>query len=329
MADLTTTYLGLSLHNPIIVGSSGLTNNIESIKKIAKNKAGAIVLKSIFEEQITMEANKAVENDASLSTYPEAADYISNYTKQENVGQYLKLIEDAKKAVHIPVIASVNCVSSTEWTSFAKKIEAAGADALELNAFVLPSDEKNDSEKNEKFYFDLTEKVRKEISIPIALKMSYYSAGLAQLIQKLSWSGNINGLVLFNRFFSPDIDIDKMQVVANNIFSTPEEISTSLRWIALMSPKIKTDLSASTGIHSGEGIIKQILAGAKTVQLATAVYQNGPEIIPDMLKELEKWMDDNKYAKLDDFRGKMNQENTANPAAYERIQFMKYFAGIE
>lgn len=327
MTDLSTSYLGLKLENPIIIGSSGLTNSVEKIINLEKNRAGAVVLKSVFEEQINLEINKAVASDQS--GYPEAADYIKNYTKQESIGQYLSLIEDAKKAVNIPVIASVNCVSANEWTSFAKRIESAGADALELNAFILPSNENMDASQNEQIYFDIIEKVRSEVSIPIALKMSYFSSGLANLVQKLCWSGNINGLVLFNRFYSPDIDVDKLLVGASNIFSSPEEVSIPLRWTALLSPKVKCDIAASTGIHDGKSVIKMLLAGATAVQIASIIYNKGPEYITYMLTELEAWMGKNKYKDIESFRGKMNQEKISNPAALERIQFMKYYSGIE
>ncbi|MBU0763781.1 MAG: dihydroorotate dehydrogenase-like protein [Bacteroidetes bacterium] len=327
MTDLTTSYLGLKLKNPVIIGSSGLTNTIDKIRDLEKNRAGAVVLKSIFEEQILMEIGKAVSQDVSV--YPEAADYISNYTKAEAIGTHLRLIGEAKKTMTIPVIASINCVSAGEWTGYAKKIESAGADALEINAFILPSNAENDSVANEKFYFDLIGKVHDEIKIPIALKMSSYSSGLAGLIQRIDWTGHVDGLVLFNRFYSPDIDIERMTVTTSNVFSEPGEITTPLRWIALMSGKVKCDLAATTGIHDGDGVIKQILAGAQAVQIVSCIYKNGPEYIGTILKSVEDWMERNKFSSLKEFRGKMSQNKVDNPAAFERIQFMKYYAGIE
>jgi len=328
MADLRTKYMGLELKNPVIVGSSGLTNSYEKIKEFEKLGAGAVVLKSLFEEQIDFQVHKSVSQSESIYSYPEAEDYISNYTKDNSVTEYLDLIKKCKSDVSIPIIASVNCVSSAEWISFAKRIEDAGADALEVNIFVLPSDPKRSSDQNEQVYFDVAMAIIKEISIPVAFKVSYYFSGFAKTALKLSWTG-IKGMVLFNRFFSPDIDIDKFEVTASNVFSTPEEISTSLRWVAMLSDRLHCDIAASTGVHDGAGIIKQLLAGAKAVQIASTLYKNGGDVIPKMLEFLEGWMDKHDFKTTDEFIGKMSFKETTNPAAYERVQFMKHFAGIE
>jgi dihydroorotate dehydrogenase (fumarate) len=329
MADLSTKYMGISLKNPIIVGSSGLTNSVENIIKIEQSGAGAVVLKSLFEEQIRYEVSKALtSDDESMSMYPEAMDYISNYSKNHKINAYLDMIREAKAATDIPVIASINCISATEWISFAKKIQDAGADGLELNVFVLPSDPNHGAAENEKLYFDLVEAVLKQVTIPVSLKISYYFSGLARFTRQLSWTG-IKGMVLFNRFFSPDIDINNFKVTSTNVFSTPEEISTSLHWVAMLSDILHCDISASTGVHDGKGVIKQLLAGATTVQVTSVLYKEGFARIPAMLKDLGEWMDRNKFEKIEDFRGKMSYKSTENPAAYERMQFMKHFAGIE
>ena len=328
MADLKTKYMGLELKNPIIVGSSGLTNSVENIIEIEKNGAGAVVLKSLFEEQIMQEISKTISHDEHSNLYPEATDYIINYSKDNAVSNYLTLIKDAKAAVNIPVIASINCVSSLEWTSFASKIEEAGADALELNIFILPSDPKKSGDENEKMYLDIIQSIQKVVSIPIAVKLSYYFSSLAKTALSLSWTG-IAGMVLFNRFFSPDIDIDTFEVKPTNVFSTPEELSISLRWVAMLSSRLHCDIAASTGIHDGEAVIKQLLAGAKAVQISSVLYKNGFGEIKPMLAELESWMGKHKFNSLNDFIGKMSIKETDNPAAYERVQFMKYFSGIE
>ena len=328
MADLRSKYLGLELKNPIIVGSSGLTNSVEKIKEIEKAGAGAVVLKSLFEEQINFHSHKTVSQSESIYAYPEAEDYISNYTKENDVSSYLTLIRDCKKSVSIPVIASINCISQSEWLTFARKIEEAGADALELNIFILPSDPQHTAEQNEKVYFNIAQEIVKQVSIPVAIKVSYYFSGLAKTMLKLSWTG-IHGLVLFNRFFSPDIDIDKFEVTATNVFSSREELSISLRWVAMLSDRLHCDISASTGVHTGEDVVKQLLAGAKSVQIASTVYKNGNGVIGDMVKFLEKWMDKHNFKSSTDFIGKMSFKEADNPAAYERVQFMKHFAGIE
>ena len=328
MVDLSTRYMGLELKNPIIAGSSGLTNSVENVKKIEENGAGAIVLKSLFEEQINFAISKSFAQGDDRLAYPEAMDYISHYTHTNDVDKYLGLIRESKEAVNIPVIASINCVSSDEWVSFAKKIEDAGADGLELNIFTLPSDPKKQAAENEKVYFDILESTLKQVSIPVAAKISYYFSGLASTALKLSWTG-ISGMVLFNKFFSPDIDIDKFEVVSSNVFSTPQDLSISLRWVAMLSDKLHCDIAASTGIHDGQAMIKQLLAGAKAVQLASVLYKDGFGQIAVMLKELEEWMDRHNFENLDSFIGKMSYKEVKDPASYERVQFMKHFSGIE
>jgi len=328
MIDLKTSYLGLELKNPLIIGSSGLTKSVENIKKFEKLGAAAVVLKSLFEEQIKHDIQKVHHASDSLYAYPEADDYIANYARHNSIDEYLNLISDAKKNVKIPIIASINCVSSEEWTVFAKKIQDAGADAIELNAFILPSDFGRSSEQNEKVYFDIIENVKKQVTIPIALKIHQYFSALAQTAQKLSWTG-ISGLVLFNRFYAPDIDVDTLKIVPSNLYSKPEEISTSLRWVAILSGNVQCDIASSTGVHDGNGMIKQLLAGAKAVQICSTLYKNGFEQIEHILNDLEGWMKENKYNSIEDFRGKMSHKKTENPAAYQRVQFMKHLAGIE
>lgn len=328
MADISTTYMGLKLTSPVIIGSSGLTNSIENIKEFAARGAGAVVLKSLFEEQIRHEIAQTSSHDHVANMYPEAQDYISNYSRNHRVDEYLDLIRKARQEVSIPIIASINCISSEEWISFARKIQDAGASALELNVFIMPSDPSFGAEQNEKVYFTILEEVRKLITIPIALKISYYFSGLAKMALKLSWAG-AKGLVLFNRFYSPDINIKTLKVVATNVFSTPEEISTSLRWVAMLSDRVYCDVCASTGIHDSQGLIKQLLAGAKAVQIASTLYKNGFGRIDEMNAGLIAWMDEHKYSKIEDFNGMMSFKKAENPGAYERVQFMKHFAGIE
>jgi len=324
--SLSVKYLGLNLKNPIIIGSSGLTNSVEKIINLEKSGAGAVVLKSLFEEQILMEMG--ISDNQNYNSYPEAYDYARYYTKEKSICDYLNLLEEAKESVKIPVIASINCVDSKEWSSFSKNIESSGADALEINISMLPSDIKASSIDNEKKYFDIISEVRKNIKIPIALKMSSYSAGLAQLIQKLSWTQNVDAFVLFNRYYSPDIDLDKMKIVSSNILSSPAEISVSLRWIALLSNKIELPLVATTGIHDSEGVIKQILAGAQAIQIVSTVYKNGNKYIGEIITGLENWMNKNNYSSLSDFRGLLSYDKAKDAGSFERIQFMKYYSNI-
>jgi dihydroorotate dehydrogenase (fumarate) len=328
MADLSTSYMGLKLRNPIIAGSSGLTNSIENIQKLFSHGAGAIVLKSLFEEQINFGINKTFDRNENNYSYPEALDYISQYARENDLEKYLRLIDDAKRTVDIPIIGSINCVTSSEWATFAKNIQDAGADALELNIFVLPSDPRRKAEQHEQIYFDIIKSVLKQVKIPVAAKISSYFSGMTNMALQLSWTG-ISGLVLFNRFYSPDIDIDKFEVTSNNIFSTPAEMSRTLRWVAMLSDKVHCDIAASTGIHDGEAIIKQLLAGARAVQLASVLYQKGFGQIEVMLKDIDQWMIKHQFDHTQDFIGRMSLKEVKNPAAFERVQFMKHFSGIE
>lgn len=325
MVDLKTNYLGLSLKNPIIIGSSGLTDSVEKIKKLEENGAAAVILKSIFEEEITLEYEKIVAEESSKRYKDEFLDYLDYKIKEENITKYVTLIAEAKKAVDIPIIASINCSSTHEWTNFAKELEAAGADALEVNLFILPSNLEKTPEENEKLYFTIIDRLKERVKIPISLKISYYFSNLALMIKKLSESG-IDGLVLFNRFYSPDFDIENMSVTSTNVLSHPDELAMSLRWMAIMSNRVKCDLAASTGVHDGEAAIKQILAGANVVQIVSTVYNNGPEKVQNILKDMKKWMIAKNYSSIDEFRGKMSQATSGNPSVYERVQFMKYFS---
>jgi dihydroorotate dehydrogenase (fumarate) len=343
MSNLSTNYMGLQLKNPLIVGSSGLTNTIDELKKIAAAGAGAVVLKSIFEEQILHETEKLMKAqdgkmeaiqkgygnvlDTRSYDYAEALSYISNFAKEHTLSDYLSFIQEAKKAIDIPVIASINCVTAYDWHYFARRIEAAGADALELNIYVLPSNPLAIGTDNEKIYFDVIEAVKKQVSIPVSVKMSYYFSGLANSLIKVSNTG-VKGMVLFNRPFQPDINIETGEITSSHLLSEPAEYSHALRWIAILSGRVGCDLVASTGIHDHETVIKQIMAGATAIQLASVLYKHGFEEISRILSGLSQWMENHHYEKLGDFRGKLSQVNLSNPAVFDRVQFMKLYSKI-
>lgn len=324
MADLSTTYMGLKLKNPLIAASSALTDTLEKVITLAKEGIGAIVLKSLFEEQIQMEID-ALGTNNMFNTYSEAENYVSYYTKEHNVNNYLKLIEDAKKAVDVPIIASINCKSAGEWTNFAKKIEDAGADAIELNMFILPSDENVSGEEIEKTYFDLISEIKSIVQIPIALKISSYFSGMANTLVKLSNSG-ISSLVMFNRFYNPDVDLDTETLTSSRIYSVPEENSNNIRWIGILSGKLNCDISSTTGIDNGLTAMKNILVGANTVQIASALYKHSTHYVGTMLKEMENWMNSKNYKSISELTGKLNSTNIKHPLVYERSQFMKYYS---
>lgn len=326
--DLSTKYLGLDLPTPVIVGSSGLTDTAKKIEELEKYGAGAVVIKSIFEEEITMEYEKVLAEEAPSRYKDDYLDYFDYKIKEQNLGNYIKLITDAKKKVKIPVIASINCTSSHEWTYFARKIEEAGADAIELNIFELPSTLDKSLEDIDHDYLEIINDVKNIVKIPLSIKISYYFSNLGRAVRVLSKTG-VSGIVMFNRFFSPDIDLDKMEIISTNVFSTPQELPTSLRWIGIMANRVKCDLAASTGVHDGKAVVKQLLAGANAVQMVSALYQNGPEYLKTVIEEIEAWMKEKGHEKIDDFRGMMSQEQYVNPALYERVQFMKYFSDRE
>jgi len=329
MPDLNTKYLGLTLKNPIVIGSSGLTDSVDKIIELEKNGVGAVVLKSLFEEQILLEADhslkKAQEDGMIYSDYSETLDYIDVHVKEKELGNYIQLIRDAKSKVSIPVIASINAVTDMEWTGFAKKIEDAGADAIELNIFIMPFNLENNCDANEKMYYSIVNKVKSVVSIPVSVKISPYFANLGKVITKLEGAG-ANGVVLFNRFSNPDIDIANERVTVADVYSIPTDIATSLRWIAIMAKHVKFDMAASTGIHDGASVIKQLLAGAKVTQVTSAVYKHGPEVIVSMLSFVNDWMEQKGYNYVDQFRGKLSQLEDTNNNVFERIQFMKYFS---
>ncbi len=324
--DISTTYLGLKLNSPLIAGSSGLTGSVAKIKAMAQHGAGAVVLKSLFEEEIYFEQEDILKEAEADGVDLGQFDYYDYHLKGEKLERYVTLIAEAKQAVDIPVIASINCLYSHEWTAFASRLEAAGADAFELNMFFLPSDFQRSAREQEAAYFKIIEKVMATVSIPVSLKISYYFSNLGPMIQRLSQTG-VKGIVLFNRFFSPDIDIDNFKVKPSFVFSSPAELAVSLRWVAIMAQKVDCDLAASTGVHNGAALIKQLLAGARAVQTASSLYKNGPAHVATMIDALKSWMQKHGFDSLDDFRGRMSQEATTNPAIYERAQFMRYFGG--
>jgi len=326
MPNLETTYLGLKLKNPIMVGSSGLTRSVGKIEACEEAGAGAIVIKSLFEEVL---ANEDLGFEDATMTHTEAYDYLrSQANLQYGPQEYCTIISEAKKKVKIPVIASINCVSPKWWPDFAKKVEAAGADAIELNVYPLVNDSGSSSAQVEQLYYEIFDAVKSRISIPVAMKISMYITSLPHLAMQLSRKG-LNGLVMFNRFVEPDIDINAIKMKTTFPFSSKDDINHVLRWVALLSGRIKTDLSATTGIHSPEAVIKLLLAGATTVQLASVLYKKGFKKIDEMLTAVENWMKKNDFNKIADFKGKLSFATSATPDIYLRSQFMERVREVE
>ena len=326
--DLSTRYLGITLKNPIIVASSGLTSTTESVVDCEKHGAAAVALKSLFEEQILFKYQEKLNELKLDTTYPEAEEYINRHTKQKAVEEYLTLIKSCKKAVSIPVFASINCISASEWTNFAKEIELAGADGLELNLSILPSDTTRTSKQIEDTYIEILNDVVKKLSIPVTIKISSYFSSLAKTALRFSFTG-VKGMVMFNRFFTPDIDIEEFKIISGNIYSSPSDINPTVRWISILSERVFCDIAASTGIHEGQGLVKVLLAGARAAEICSVLYEKGLGEIGVMLKFLEDYLKRHNFSSVNEIIGKMSMRQTENPAAFERVQFMKQFSGIE
>ena len=323
MANISTRFFGLDLKSPVIAASSSMTGHAEQVVKLAEAGAGAIVLKSIFEEEIFSELQEELALRTGLNSDPEYLDYFDYVIKEDTLRKYLHLISDIKAKTTVPIVASINCVSSSEWTLFARKIEEAGADALELNMFVTPSDATKTSETGESFYFETIQKVLQVVKIPVTVKISHYFSNLAGIVKKMSETG-IAGITIFNRFYNPDIDIQSETVVVSDVLSTQHDYLLPLKWTGILSGQIKIDLSATSGIHSAETAIKFLLSGASSVQVASVIYHEGPSAITRMNQGISDWMDKKGYKTIADFKGSLSH-SASSAQAWERTQFMKYF----
>ena len=327
MIDLRTRHMGLELRTPVIVAASGLTKSADAVGECAAAGAGAVVLKSIFEEQI--EAELAGGEDVVLPgrQLPEAYEFIRSHGRDRAVERHLQTISEARAVVDIPIIASIHCVSAGNWTHFARKAQEAGASAIELNVFISPMDPRRNGAEIERAYFDIAREVRHSVTIPVAMKIGPYFSGLSNFAVRLS--KEVDALVLFNRFFRMDFDIDRMALVPAPMISTPSEIELPLRWISILSGHVKCELAASTGVHDGRGVAKALLAGADAVQVCSTLYENGIGYLSTILADLRAWMEAHGYSSVGEFRGRMRQMSSADPSACERVQFMKIQTGIE
>ncbi len=319
--DLSTEYMGLKLKSPIIVSSSKLTGELNNIKKCADVGAGAIVLKSLFEEQLIADSNVLMDQDIKYFWFPEAIEHINKHSKEYGLKQTLELIKGTKQYTDIPVIASINCISAHEWPQFAKKLEDAGADGIELNIAIFPFDIYTSCGDIANTYIEIIEKVKEHVNIPVSVKMGTYFTNLLQIAHRMD-QAKVDGLVMFNRYYRPDIDIETESVVRANILSSPLEVTKSLRWVALLSPQLECDIAAGTGIHDYTGVVKQILAGASATQVCSTLFNNGISYIDTILFDLQKWMQKHKYESISEFKGKVAQKE-GNSQKFERMQFLK------
>jgi dihydroorotate dehydrogenase (fumarate) len=322
--DLKTTYLGLKLKNPLVPSASPLSRNLDSMKRLEDAGAAAIVMYSLFEEQIEHEAAE-LEHYLSYGTnsHVEALDYFP--TPQDyNLGpeQYIELLHQAKQSLGIPVIGSLNGISTGGWIDYAKKMEQAGADAIELNIYYIPTDPALTSQEVEERYINVLHAVRRSVRVPVAVKLSPYFSSLAHVASRLDRAG-ANGLVLFNRFYQPDFELETMEIEPNVVLSTSDAMRLPLRWIAILHGMVKTSLAGTSGIHTAQDVIKMIMAGADVAMMCSALLKHGPRHITTVLDDLNKWMVEHEYLSIEQMKGSMSQASVADPAAFERANYMK------
>lgn len=322
--DLSTSYMGLNLKNPLVVSSAPLCEDVDNIRRMEEADAAAVVLHSLFEEQITLERHEldryltqGTESFAEALTYfPELGEY------KLGPDEYLEHIHRAKDAVDIPVLGSLNGVSTGGWIKYAKTIEEAGADGLELNIYYIPTNPDMTSEQIEEMYADLVRDVKTSVSIPVAIKLSPYFSSTPNLARNLDLAG-ASALVLFNRFYQPDLDIENLEVVPNLVLSTSEELRLRLRWVAILYGQIQADMAVTGGVHTAVDVLKTMLVGARAVMMTSALLKNGLQYLKKVRNDLVSWMERHEYESVRQIQGTMSQQSVAEPAAFERANYMK------
>jgi dihydroorotate dehydrogenase (fumarate) len=324
MSDLTTTYLGLKLKNPVVASASPLTKKLDSAKKLDDAGVGAIVMYSLFEEQIIHESLEldhyltrgTYSNAEALSYLPDTGMYAMG------PGKYLDHLNAVKQSVSVPVIGSLNGVSKGGWTKYARSMQDAGADAIELNLYYIAADPFLTGQELEDTYVELVSEVKAAISVPLAVKLSPFVTALPNFAKRLS-EGGADGLVLFNRFYQPDFDLDNLEVVHNVTLSNSDELRLPLRWVSILYGKIRADLALTSGVHTATDVIKSMMAGAKVTMLASELLKNGYGRVPDILANIEAWMTEHEYESIKQMQGSMSQMSVREPAAFERANYMK------
>lgn len=322
-----TKYLGLDLKSPVIAGSCGLTASVDNLCKLEAAGAGAVVVKSVFEEQIIYDIKRNTHIMAPVDNYGASYEYIAQHVADDSLERHFTLIREAKKSLSIPVIGSVNCYSHENWLTYAKKFEEAGCDALELNMAILPYETSLSSDDVERTFNNIIQTLKKSVSIPISIKVGPYFTDMAKFMQQLSWTG-IGGITMFNKSLEVDIDIESEKTTNASVLSSPESLYNTLRWTAILSKKLRCDLSATTGVSTSDDVVKLLLAGAKTVQVASCLYRNGVEYMRNLNEGLGQWMRKKGYDSIDQFRGKLAVRPNETASMVMRTQFMHYFAEI-
>lgn len=324
MVDLTTTYLGLHLNNPLVASASPLAKKVDLVRRLEDAGAAAVVMHSLFEEQIAYESFQLDHYlNNGTNSYAEALNYFPDLTFGNlGPGPYLQHLHRVKQAVDIPIIGSLNGVSTGGWVDYAKKIEEAGADALELNIYYLPVDPDVSATELEAVYLTLVQAVKARIRIPVAIKLSPFFTALPHMARQLVGAG-ANGLVLFNRFYQPDFDLDALEVVPNLDLSDSRDLRLPLRWIALLHGRVDADFALSSGVHTAQDIVKAVMAGASVAMTTSELLHSGIERIAELLTDLKSWLEEHEYESITQMKGSMSQRTVAEPAAFERANYMQ------
>ncbi len=324
MPDLTTTYLGLPLKNPLVASASPISKQLPLVHQLEDAGIAALVMYSLFEEQINHESYELDHYlNRGTDTYAEALSYFPDLDTY-NLGpdSYLEHLQRVKEAVHIPVIGSLNGISAGGWVDYARKIEQAGADALELNIYYLPTDPDLPSSELEEEYLRLVRDVRATVKIPLALKLSPFFTSFPNMARRFAEAG-VDGLVLFNRFYQPDFDLENLEVVPNLQLSTSHDVRLPLRWIAILYGRIPVDFALTSGVHTAHDVLKAMMAGANVAMTTSALLEYGIEHTSQIIENLQRWMEEHEYASITQMRGSMSQRSVAEPAAFERANYMK------
>jgi len=324
MIDLTTKFLGLKLKSPIAASASPVCESLDAIRRLEDHGIGAIVLPSLFEEQLNLES-MALDSDLSRGAdeFPESLTFLPDL-KTYNLGPdgYLELIRKAKASVSVPIIGSLNGVSEGGWVRYARQIEPAGADALELNIYSLITDPGRTSSDVERGYCELVRAVKKSVRIPVAVKLSHFFSAIANLAKQLDGAG-ADGLVFFNRFYQPDLDIETQEVVPSLTLSRPTELLLRLHWVAIVYGHVKADLAITGGVHGAQDVLKSMMAGARVAMMTSALLQNGVEHVETVRRELMRWMEEHEYESIQQMCGSMSQQNVPDPSAFERANYVR------
>ena len=325
--DTRTKYLGIELKNPIVVGSCGLTSDIDKLVEMEAAGAGAVILKSVFEEQIIYDIKRNTHVVAPTDSYGDSYEYIAQHVADDSMGRYFSLIREAKSRLSIPVIGSINCYSYENWLTYASKFQEAGCDAIELNMAILPYETSLSADDVERTFSQIINTLRKSITIPVSIKVGTYFTDMAKQMQQLSWMG-IQGVTMFNKSVEVDIDIENETLKNASYLSCHEQMYNTLRWVAILSKKMRCDIAASTGVSSADDVVKMLLAGAGTVQVVSCLYKNGIGYLRELNEGLTAWMQRKGYENIQQFRGKLAVQPTDKASVALRTQFMKYFAEI-